>query len=319
MEKYDTEAIRQLLNIAISDEELDRLCFDHFRSVHDQYSVGMTRTTKIQLLLEYCERQSEFEELLNQLEKLNPSRFRQYDNQLHLKSADLKAEVKTERTQSEGITIHGNVGPGVVIGSGQVNADVIAAGNVTIYNISTSRQPVKVTEDELQLLCLIYIKANGSYFFRAIPQDIGRELNLTEEMKIVRKMQSLNRKRLVDFETLAGGVKLTHSGVLVAESQLSKGKITSGHFSSDEINSTLERIRSRYRFLRSLYEKSHGDPYESVLTAAVTAGLGIDNIHIHNTIIPYLRDEGWLKDDTNDSIRITEKGIEKFESQSFEV
>lgn len=52
----DTASLRQLLNQTFDDEALTAFCFDNFRPVHDRFSSGMSKSRKIQLLLDHCER-----------------------------------------------------------------------------------------------------------------------------------------------------------------------------------------------------------------------------------------------------------------------
>ena len=74
--------MRQLLNAALSDEELTTLCFDYFRPVYDQFSAGMARTAKIQRLLEYVETQRQAPRLLARLEEFNPAQVALYRERL---------------------------------------------------------------------------------------------------------------------------------------------------------------------------------------------------------------------------------------------
>ncbi len=75
---YDTAIIRKLLQAALSDAELDTLCFDHFRQVYDEITSGMNRLSKVQRLIEYCEQHLEFERLLSKLEQINPNQYKLY-------------------------------------------------------------------------------------------------------------------------------------------------------------------------------------------------------------------------------------------------
>jgi hypothetical protein len=75
---YNTEAIRRLLLAAFSDEEFTIFCYDNFREVHQKFSASMTFTAKAQLMIEYCERRSEFDELLALIEEANPARYAEF-------------------------------------------------------------------------------------------------------------------------------------------------------------------------------------------------------------------------------------------------
>ncbi len=70
--------LRALLNDAFSDEELTTLCFDHFRAVYDNFSAGMSKSQKIQRLLEHCFRRHEVQALVILVERANPAQYRRH-------------------------------------------------------------------------------------------------------------------------------------------------------------------------------------------------------------------------------------------------
>ncbi len=72
----DTADIRQYLTSAYSDEELTTLCADYFRDVYDTFAAGMTKTGKIQLLLDHCQRRELIPNLLSALERDRPEQYR---------------------------------------------------------------------------------------------------------------------------------------------------------------------------------------------------------------------------------------------------
>src|SRR5512143_931563 len=73
-----TGDVRRFLTDAFSDEEIATLCFDHFRPVYENFSTGMSKGQKIQLLLEHCERRDEWPILLPLLRRERPQRFDQF-------------------------------------------------------------------------------------------------------------------------------------------------------------------------------------------------------------------------------------------------
>lgn len=81
-ERWNTEAIRELLSAAFSDGELTTLCFDHFRPVYEAFGMGMGKGQKIQQLVEYCTRQAQIETLLQKVKERNPNQYRQFEAQL---------------------------------------------------------------------------------------------------------------------------------------------------------------------------------------------------------------------------------------------
>ncbi|MCW5863257.1 MAG: ATP-dependent helicase [Anaerolineae bacterium] len=78
-----TAILRELLNEALSDDEITELAFDHFRRVYDQFGAGMGKGIKISKLIEYCERQSCLDTLVSEIELRNRNRFRSYQDRLY--------------------------------------------------------------------------------------------------------------------------------------------------------------------------------------------------------------------------------------------
>ncbi|MCB9104327.1 MAG: TIR domain-containing protein [Anaerolineales bacterium] len=79
---YNIPTIRRLLTAVFDDETLDIFCFDYYRDVRDSFSQGMSRTAKIQRLIEYCERNLAFETLLQRVEQENPAQYERFKPQL---------------------------------------------------------------------------------------------------------------------------------------------------------------------------------------------------------------------------------------------
>jgi hypothetical protein len=61
----NSATIRDILTKNASDEEISALAFDHFREVYNQFASGMSRTEKIQRLIEWCERRGELDRLMD--------------------------------------------------------------------------------------------------------------------------------------------------------------------------------------------------------------------------------------------------------------
>lgn len=79
-------AVRELLHVAFSNEELTTFCFDHFHPVHADFSSDMTTSRKIQLLLEYCERRGLNDNLLAAVQRANPTRYAEYTQRVQRSS-----------------------------------------------------------------------------------------------------------------------------------------------------------------------------------------------------------------------------------------
>jgi hypothetical protein len=82
MSTWDTAAIRQLLSAAFDDGELTTLCFDYFRPVYEEFGGGMTKSAKIQRLLDHCERHDQMEVLLERVRERNPRKYASFAHRL---------------------------------------------------------------------------------------------------------------------------------------------------------------------------------------------------------------------------------------------
>ena len=87
--KYDFSAIRQLLSDSLNDEMLNALCYDYFRPVYDRMTESMSKGQRIQTLIEYCDRQSTFEQLLQAVKEMNPTRFAHYEAYIQKSDVDI--------------------------------------------------------------------------------------------------------------------------------------------------------------------------------------------------------------------------------------
>jgi hypothetical protein len=79
---YNTAAIRDLLKAVFNDEELTAFCFDHFRPVHDNFTIGMGRLVKIQCLIEHCDKSKCFDKLLTIVKDINPTQFKKFEDKI---------------------------------------------------------------------------------------------------------------------------------------------------------------------------------------------------------------------------------------------
>jgi tetratricopeptide (TPR) repeat protein len=71
-----TASLRQFIMQHFGDDDLNIFCFDYFRDVSNNFTSGMTRAQKVQMLIEYCERGSKLK-ILNQ--KLGVHRTEAYE------------------------------------------------------------------------------------------------------------------------------------------------------------------------------------------------------------------------------------------------
>jgi CheY-like chemotaxis protein len=75
---WNLAKIRRLLTDAFSDQELTNLCFDYFGLVYNNFSAGMDKAQKIQLLLSHCARFGELDKLLKLAREHNPHQYARF-------------------------------------------------------------------------------------------------------------------------------------------------------------------------------------------------------------------------------------------------
>ncbi|MBN1887344.1 MAG: hypothetical protein JW850_05120 [Thermoflexales bacterium] len=80
---WDTEVVRKLLTEALSDQELDRLCYDHFRPAYEEFGQKMGKGDKVHHLVEYCDRQEKLDHLVDLVRQRNPRKYANLASRLH--------------------------------------------------------------------------------------------------------------------------------------------------------------------------------------------------------------------------------------------
>jgi hypothetical protein len=80
--EFNTAAVRELLMAAFSDEELMTFCFDDFRPVYEEFATGMSRTQKVQRLVETCDRRGEMVRLLARVARANLYQYTRFKDRL---------------------------------------------------------------------------------------------------------------------------------------------------------------------------------------------------------------------------------------------
>lgn len=75
---FDIAVMRDLLTIALNDSNLNDLCQDYFPEVYRDFSEGMTTSKRKRLLIDYCTRHNQFQQLVRQIRKINPEQYEAY-------------------------------------------------------------------------------------------------------------------------------------------------------------------------------------------------------------------------------------------------
>ncbi|MDM8532303.1 AAA-like domain-containing protein [Anaerolineales bacterium HSG25] len=77
--QYNTTAIRQLLPKIFTDSALIMFCYDHFPTVYQQFQTDTSLNDRVSLLVNYCEQNQLFDQLLPLVRDINPNQFLEYD------------------------------------------------------------------------------------------------------------------------------------------------------------------------------------------------------------------------------------------------
>lgn len=101
MSQYDSRAIRKLLTKAFAEEDLSYFCYDYFREVHDRFSASMSAKAKIQLLIEYCDRNNSFDWLLTLIKEANPAKYAEFGPLLGPPNLSSKRTSEPQREEDE--------------------------------------------------------------------------------------------------------------------------------------------------------------------------------------------------------------------------
>lgn len=72
------KAVRQLVESALTSEEFEDLCEDEFQKVSGLFTTGQTKSQRIRLLVNYVYRQRTIQKLLNEIERINPTAFAEF-------------------------------------------------------------------------------------------------------------------------------------------------------------------------------------------------------------------------------------------------
>lgn len=73
----ETAKTRQFLQKRFNDPELNALCADYFPDVYDDFTDGMRKSQKVQLLLDHCQNQQRWTYLMAALEQERPAAYTQ--------------------------------------------------------------------------------------------------------------------------------------------------------------------------------------------------------------------------------------------------
>lgn len=87
MGEYNLHTIRELLGDAFSSGEITTLAFDLFHDVYQDFAAGMTRSQKIEMLVNHANQKGKIPELLAYVQRQNVYQYGRFEDQLKSQSA----------------------------------------------------------------------------------------------------------------------------------------------------------------------------------------------------------------------------------------
>jgi len=94
---YDCGEIRELIKSALDNDQLRNLCLDKFYSVHNNFADDQSKDSRIRMLVDYADRQKEIPKLLEEIKKINPNRYAEFEPRL----SQIKKEIFGRRRSRE--------------------------------------------------------------------------------------------------------------------------------------------------------------------------------------------------------------------------
>lgn len=82
MSEYNLHTIRELLGEAFSSGEITTLAFDLFHNVYQDFTAGMTRSQKIEMVVNHANQKGKIPELLAYIQRQNLYQYGRFENQL---------------------------------------------------------------------------------------------------------------------------------------------------------------------------------------------------------------------------------------------
>ena len=81
--------------------------------------------------------------------------------------------------------------------------------------------------------------------------------------------------------------------------------------STNEVDKIEGRIRLRFDLLQYLYKETEEDTFKRILHIDLAKKMGLEHSCVISQLLPYMAKEGWIKCSTNDSVTLTEEGIDR--------
>ena len=178
-----------------------------------------------------------------------------------------------------------------------------------VWNAEGTELP-SLSEEKFCFLYYVYVKSQTNLFARAEAEEIQSFLNLPQQ-RILSIGEYLDEHGLISFRNWYEGVRITHKGVVRTEAELVGSDEFPAFVDVNEVKKMEERIRLRFEVLQYLHRKAQGNTYQQILHEDIAKEMDINHDSLITQALPYMVGEGWVVWGSNDSVRITEEGIDR--------
>ena len=181
-----------------------------------------------------------------------------------------------------------------------------------VWNTEGTELP-SLSEEKFYFLYYVYVKSQTNLFARINPEEIQGFLNLPQQ-RILSIGEYLDKYELIHFRNWYEGVKIKHKGIVRTEAELLGTDEFPTLVNANEVKKIEERIRLRFEVLHYLYRKAQGDTHQHILHENIAKEMDINHDSLITQLLPYMVGEGWVVWGSNDSVRITEEGIDRVDT-----
>jgi hypothetical protein len=82
LESGSPVALREFIAASLSASELQTLCFDYFQPVYRELDVVSTKEARIRMLIDFCERRGQLQQLVHLVRQSNPYQYQRFEQRL---------------------------------------------------------------------------------------------------------------------------------------------------------------------------------------------------------------------------------------------
>lgn len=188
----------------------------------------------------------------------------------------------------------------------------IYAVALKVWNTEGTELPT-LSEEKFYFLYYVYVKSQTNLFARIDPEEMQGFLNSSQQ-RILSIGEYLDKYELINFKNWYEGVRITHKGIVRTEAELLGSDELPAFVDVNEVKKIEERIRLRFEVLQYLHRKTQGDTYQLILHENISKEMDLNHNSLITELLPYMVGEDWAIWATNDSVRVSEEGIDRVDA-----